>query len=545
MSSIARSVTTQVGGSGRQQANPGQTIGGYPHRPRMQPGRLGSEERNKRMRTSTGVGMSHSILRPACACRRCRARRARCTPRIVESTLSTEQPTTADWKHRPQHTESQHVGHPWAVVVANKLQSNLPGLCLRNVLTFSFIRHTSRPRVARILRLSVRSRWGLVSAGLLLLVLLLFTGMLWDLGPLAPLLFPPAATVTIVPTRLDSQATLLITAVTGKPDTAQHEVAARFVSATTPALVASGQTSGVAHVLAEASRGTLTFYNAATYPQTIAAGTVLTGADGVQVVTDTPAPIPAGNPPLFGVSIVGAHAVLASSRGNIAALDIDTLCCVAGVAVKNTAAFTEGQDAQTYKAVTQADIDGLAHPLINTLTQDAQAEVQSQLRPQESTLATSVCSPAIAVDHPAGSKAAQVTVTVAVTCRGEVYDQQAALRLAAISFTQETTIALGAHYTLLGQVTTTLTAVAVTAAKQGTLTLSIEVGGVWVYQWRLVHLEAVAKRIAGARRQAALVLLQSLEGVQTASIHLVGSEQSTLPADPGRIIITVVGERPG
>jgi len=443
------------------------------------------------MRTTTIIGTPHPLLKPTCACRRCRTRRAKHTPRVVESTLViARQSTTADWKQRP-----------W---------------------------------------------WYFASAGLLLLVLLLTElGALWDIGPLAPLLFRPTALVTIVPTRLDSQATLLITAVTGTPATTQHEIAARFVSVTSPVLVASGQASGVAHVPTETARGTLTFYNAATYPQTIAAGTVLTGADGVHVVTDAAAPIPAGNPPLFGVVTVSAHAALAGSRGNIAALDIGGLCCVAGVAVKNTAGFSGGQDAQTYPTVRQADIDGLARPLIDTLTQGAQAGVQSQLRPQDWMVATPVCTPAISIDHPVGSRAAQVTVTVVVTCHGEVYDRQAALRLAAIFFTQETTTALGASYTLVGQVTTALLGVAVTDVKRGTLTLSIEVGGMWVYQWSPAHLKAVAKRIAGARKQAALALLQSLEGVQTASIHLAGSEQTTLPTDPNRIIISVASARTG
>jgi hypothetical protein len=353
MSSIVRSVTTQVNRSGRQQA-PGQAIGGHPQRPRMQPGRPRPAERNKRIRTTSVVGTPYSRLKPACACRRCRARRAKRTPQMVESTLVTiGQSTTTGWKKR--------------------------------------------------------SRCGLASAGLLLLVLLLLAGVgtLWDIGPLAPLLFRPTALVTIVPTRLDSQATLVITAVTGTPDPARHEVAARFVSATSPVLVANGQASGIAHVPAEASRGTLTFYNAATYPQTIAAGTVLTGADGVQVLTDAPAPIPAGNPPLFGVVTVSAHAALAGARGNIAALDIDGLCCMAGVAVKNTVGFSEGQDAQTYTTVRQADIDGLARPLLDTLTQYALTRVQSQLRPQEWMVTLPACSNAVNTDHPAGSRATE------------------------------------------------------------------------------------------------------------------------------------------
>jgi len=155
------------------------------------------------------------------------------------------------------------------------------------------------------------------------------------------------------------------------------------------------------------------------------------------------------------------------------------------------------------------------------------------------------CTPTISADHPVGSRTAQVTVTVVVTCHDEVYDRQAALRLAAISFTQETTTALGASYTLVVQATTALLGVAVTNVKRGTLTLSIEVGGMWVYQWSPARLEALAKRIAGVPKQAALALLQSLEGVQSASIHLAGSEKTTLPTDPNRIIISVASARTG
>ena len=213
------------------------------------------------------------------------------------------------------------------------------------------------------------------------------------------------------------------------------------------------------------------------------------------------------------------------------------------MAVKNTADFSGGQDAQTYTTVRQADIDGLARPLIDTLTWDAQAGVRSQLHTQGWSPFASACSNTVNADHPAGSRATQVTVTVTVTCRAEVYDQLAALRLAASSLTQEATTTLGANYILVGQVTTTLVGVSVTDPKCGTLTLSIEAGGVWVYQWDLKHLEALAKRIAGTQKQEALVLLLREAGIQTVSIHLSGSEGMTLPADPSQILITVAGEQ--
>lgn len=395
-----------------------------------------------------------------------------------------------------------------------------------------------------------RSRWLSVSAGLLVLVLLLLTGMgtllgiegIEDIGPLAPYLFRPTATVTIVPTRVDRQATLVITAVTGTPDAARYEVAARFVSSTSPVQEASGQASGVAHVSATRARGTLTLYNAATYPQTVAAGTVLTGADGVQVVTDAQALIPAGNPPLFGVSTVNAHVVLAGSRGNIAALDINGLCCAAGVAVKNTAGFSGGQDAQTYTTVRQADIDGLARPLVETLTQSAQAGVRSQIRPQEWLVTIPACIPAIRADHAMGSRATQVTVMVVVTCRVEVYDHQTAKLFAETSYIREEGAALRAKYALMSQVTT-LTGVTVTDTKRGTLALSIQAEGVWVYWWNTAHLEVLARRIAGEWKQDALALVLREEGVQAASILLSESEHVTLPVDPSRIMITVAGEQ--
>jgi hypothetical protein len=169
--------------------------------------------------------------------------------------------------------------------------------------------------------------------------------------------------------------------------------------------------------------------------------------------------------------------------------------------------------------------------------------VRSQLRPQEWMVTLPARSPTMSSDHSIGSRATQVTVTVAVTCQAEVYDQHAAKMLASISFTQETSAALGANYALVGQVTTTLTDVIVTDTKRGTLALSTLAEGVWLYQWSLAHLDTLVKQIAGMQKRKALTLLLREEGVQTASILVTGSERATLPADPSNIIITVTGEQ--
>ncbi len=89
----------------------------------------------------------------------------------------------------------------------------------------------------------------------------------------------------------------------------------------------------------------MTFYNAAPYSQTVVTGTLLTGADGVEIVTAAPAVTPAGNPPIEGEATVPAHATTIGPQGNIAPLDLNGLCCMAGISVKNAAAFHDGQDA--------------------------------------------------------------------------------------------------------------------------------------------------------------------------------------------------------
>jgi hypothetical protein len=226
----------------------------------------------------------------------------------------------------------------------------------------------------------------------------------------------PSAMVTIVPISEDLHLTAAITAVTGTPDERHHEVGARLLSVTTPAVAQTVPTTGKGHTAATHAIGTLTFYNEAPYPQTIASGTVLTGADGVQVVTNTPAFLQAGNPPRFGVVTVPAHAVLTGPGGNIAAFDMNGLCCKAGVAVKNLMAFTGGQRAHDFAAVAQQDVQQVIGPLATTLTKSAQETLTTQVHPNEQVVSPRRCTPTVHSDRPVGGEATRVTVTVTVTC---------------------------------------------------------------------------------------------------------------------------------
>src|SRR5262249_48242569 len=117
--------------------------------------------------------------------------------------------------------------------------------------------------------------------------------------------------------------------------------------------------------------------------------------------------------------------------GDIPAFDIDQPCCISGVVVKNTSAFTGGHDAQPNSVIEQKDIDGAASGLETTLRQAAQNDVRGQVHSNERVIDGSLqCQPRVSANHKAGDVAKSVTVQVAVTCGEQVYDYAAARQIA-------------------------------------------------------------------------------------------------------------------
>src|SRR5712692_6223871 len=173
----------------------------------------------------------------------------------------------------------------------------------------------------------------------------------------ASLLFPllaPTATVTIIP--VERNITL----------TTATQVQARALAPLTLSQSTTVPATGKRQQSATRASGTITFYNGLLTSQTIAAGTILTGSDGVQIVTDQPATIPAANPPLEGQIIIPAHALLAGGEGNIPAYDINTACCAPSVVAKNTKAFTGGTEARNFLEVRREDINNAVTMLLVT-----------------------------------------------------------------------------------------------------------------------------------------------------------------------------------
>ena len=356
-----------------------------------------------------------------------------------------------------------------------------------------------------------------------------------------------AATVTLVPDTKTLSTTLTVTALsTGTPDPARQQVAARLLEVGSSLQSQSVPTTGTGHAPARMGEGTVTFYNAAPYAQTVAAGTLLTGADSVEVVTDAPAVIPAGNPPIEGEATVPAHATVIGPQGNIAPLDLNGLCCLAGISVKNTMAFHDGQDASDFPMVTQADIDHAAGSLVATLTAATQEHLQGEMHQGERLAGQVQCQPAVTPDHPVGSNASQVTVSVQVTCHAETYDDGAVVRLVRGALLQQAMTTLGSGYALRGTISTTITQVgAPPHAKPGTLTLLVTGQGAWVCQVNMTEQARLTKLLAGLSRQAAIQVLQQQEAGHLATVHIqitgLWASGTTLPTDPARIRLVVVG----
>ncbi|HTK11510.1 MAG TPA: hypothetical protein VL485_30340, partial [Ktedonobacteraceae bacterium] len=287
------------------------------------------------------------------------------------------------------------------------------------------------------------------------------------------------------------------------------------------------------------AKGQLTFYNSAFVTQSIVAGTLITGADGVQVVTDAVAQIPADDPNsgIIGSIAVPAHTVNVGAKGNIVSLDINKTCCLSNpVTVKNLSAFTGGQDAQSYRFPTQDDVDQVSQSVQANLEQKARQQLQSQLASGEQLAASPTCQFQATPDHPVGAHGMdvpRVTVAVASTCQAEAYastrlQQQITLRLQARATEQ-----LGPGYK---QVDAPQIRIASQPASSVNAlpALNIVASGIWMYTFGATQVHEMLLSIVSKNRAQASMLLKQARGVAEVTIKGGGDP---LPSEIGRIHI--------
>lgn len=174
--------------------------------------------------------------------------------------------------------------------------------------------------------------------------------------------------------------------------------------------------TGKQYVPATTATGTITFYNGALYAQMIPFGTVLKGADGIEVVTDEQAVIPPAaqtTPPTYGQVSVVAHALLSGEGGNIQAGDINEACCVTSVIAQNTL-FRGGRDAYTYTYLSGQDVKNATEELLPTLRSQTLSTLPTpHLNPTCTTVTTSTPS--------VGKETVNAVLRVTETCKAVSY----------------------------------------------------------------------------------------------------------------------------
>jgi hypothetical protein len=313
----------------------------------------------------------------------------------------------------------------------------------------------------------------------------------------------PMVTVNVVPVEKSLSLTVPL------------HVSLRYLAPLTLTESLSVKTTGKGHQDARPASGTLTFYNGEFMPETIAAGAVFTGTDGIQVATDRSVTIPAANPPYFGRASVTAHAVTVGATGNIREGDINNVCCFLPVKVKNVAPFTGGADERDYRAVAKVDVDALAFELKQTLSKQIAAAFV--LRPGEA-LQPTHCVFSVSSTRRIGEKADTVTVTVAHTCQGVAYNQQELTQKVTDVFKAQENP--GPHYILVGAVQVSVISVS---------PFVVRCRGLWAFHLTESYLHDLATRIAGdTPNQAKAYLLHT-------GVIIQATVTQDLPKDPDYI----------
>jgi hypothetical protein len=382
-----------------------------------------------------------------------------------------------------------------------------------------------------------RSRMPWLIATLILVLLVLIGYFIYR--PVMDLIFVPSATVMITPASKELKNAYAITAVIGTPDPAKRQVQARLLYAASAEQSKTVKASGVGRIAATVAAGSLTFYNSSSADQTVPAGTVFTDSNGVQIVNDVDAAIPAGNQPTAAQITVPAHAVNTGENGNIPAFDFNNVpCCAPGVYVLNTTAFSGGQNAQIFTYVEQTDIDKATSALEASVKPNVQTALQKQIHTNEQLVSPSQCVTNVNADHSAGEQASNVSVNVTEVCTGEVYDQQAAQLMAQEMLKTDPNEYPGNGFVPVGNIATVIAKA--TADAKGVVSLLVNAEGVWVYQFNNAQKQELVKLIAGKSQKEAQSLLLQQAGVDMTAIQLFWGDGNTLPKDHGQITLAVL-----
>ncbi len=386
-----------------------------------------------------------------------------------------------------------------------------------------------------------RSRsWRSILIPIVILLLLIALGFLFY-RPILDWIFPPSATIIIIPQSQDFQRTYQITATLGIPNPTKDQVHARLLYDHSLTRTQVTKATGVAHSGGQQAQGILVFYNTTTTTQTIPANTVIVTDSGVAVFTDDSLTLPPSNPAQSTLSKVSgsAHTTSVGMAQNLPASTFsNTPCCGSGtIFVSNPTAFSGGEDPQSFPYVQQSDIDGTVQSMEAVLDQQATKSLTGQIHSTEHIVGTPRCLPQVTSDHQAGDRSDNVMVTVTAICTGEVYDIQDVQTMATANLTQSAVTSLGTNYISVGPVLSNITNVTTDSSRN--IVLTVDAQGIWTFQFTTRQRSSMVNLIAGKSIQDARLALLSQPGVKNVAITLTGVGVDTVPGDARHIAINV------
>lgn len=366
----------------------------------------------------------------------------------------------------------------------------------------------------------------------LCIVLAVINGVLY----LPPLFGASSVTVTLIPVeRLTSVTMTVFLSTSGVTHPALGALSGRTLSTLTLTQATTVPTTGTGHELAKPGRGYITFYNSAPYVQSIPSGTLLTGRNGTEVVTDEEAVIPAAAYPAFGQATIAAHTAFTGPAGNISAKDIYGPCCQLNVSSVNST-FIGGQNARTFPIVTSQDVATGEALLRPGLLASVQAALKTELAANETQIVPVPCHEDVKSSSGINEEATSVTVQISEMCTGIAYDTATLTSLVTEQLARQARHELGMNYALVGTVTINILR-ASTQTKTGMMLLTIKSAGKWAYQFSEGELQQMVASIAGKNETQATSLLLHMPGVSQVEMSEV---DMTLPPDATHIHVLVV-----
>lgn len=398
----------------------------------------------------------------------------------------------------------------------------------------------------------------IIAACVLLALLLLGTGALTfaHSGSPSSRLF---ANITITPDSKMLHETYTIQAVAGTPDASLYQVQARTLLITSPVGTKTVAASGKGHSDATYAHGTVWMCADASMAygttQTYSAGTTFTSNDlqrvdseghvlAIKITQSATVKQPAdgkqydshGNAvPGVCQSNISAIYAYPGAVGNIAPYPdnggttepFHTLTAEDVDVDSGMVSFTGGQDAQDYTFVQQSDIDSALAGLPIASAPDAQALVGKQLKDGERFETAPTCQEKTEQDHNVDDRTGAVTVTRVYSCRGQAYDYDAAIRMAAQEMRDQAKHDPGTTYLLSGQLHTMFQGA--TNGANSVINVTIAVSGVWIYQISDAQKQHWQQMLKGMQKSKAETFLQQQSGIKHVSIELIGGNHDVLP----------------